>query len=101
MAGLKTAWTSEAAFRQEIVLCVVLIPVGVWGGESGVERALLIGSLLLVVIVELLNSATEVAIDRIGSEIHPLSKAAKDLGSSAVLVSLLNAVLVWSLVLAS
>ena len=78
---------------------VVLAPLGVWLGQSGVERALLVGSLMLVLIVELLNSAVEALVDRIGSERHELSGVAKDLGSAAVFVALVLVVVVWSLVL--
>ncbi|MHB8743007.1 MAG: diacylglycerol kinase [Sulfuricaulis sp.] len=99
-AGLKTALNNETAFRQEMVLFVVLAPLGFWLGRDGVERSLLIGSLLLVLIVELLNSAIETAVNRIGHEPHVLSGRAKDLGSAAVFVSLLFVVMVWALVLA-
>lgn len=99
-AGLKAALANETAFRQELALFVVLAPLGLWLGHDGVERSLLIGSLLLVLIVELLNSAIEAAVNRIGEEPHALSGRAKDLGSAAVLVSLLFVALVWALVLA-
>lgn len=99
-AGLKAAWRGETAFRQELALCVVLAPLGLWLGRDGVERALLLGSLLLVLIVELLNSAIEAAVNRIGAERNELSGLAKDLGSAAVFVALLVVVLVWALVLA-
>lgn len=78
---------------------VVLAPLGIWLGQSGVERALLVGSLMLVLIVELLNSAVEALVDRFGSERHELSGVAKDLGSAAVFVALVLVVVVWSLVL--
>jgi diacylglycerol kinase (ATP) len=97
--GLKAAWRTEAAFRQEVMLAAVLLPLALALGENGVERALLISVCLLVVIVELLNSAVEAVVDRIGPEHHPLAGAAKDLGSAAVFVSLLMVVLVWGLVL--
>ena len=100
-AGLVAAFRHEAAFRQELALCLVLIPTGVWLGESGLERALLIGSLLLVLIVELLNSAVEAAIDRFGGEAHELSGRAKDIGSAAVFLSLANVLIIWGLVLFS
>jgi len=99
MAGLKAVWTSEPAFRQEVLLCALLFPFGFWIAETGVERALLGGSLALVLIVELVNSGLEAAIDRIGADLHPLSKKAKDVGSAAVLLSLVNVVLVWGLVI--
>lgn len=97
--GLKAAYVSETAFRQEVLLCVILIPLGLWLGGNGVERVLLIGSLLIVLLVELLNSAVEVIIDRISKERHELSGRAKDIGSAAVFVALLNVVVVWLLVL--
>jgi diacylglycerol kinase (ATP) len=98
-AGLRAAWRNEEAFRQETLLCAALVPVALWFGENGVERALLIGSLLLVMIVELLNSGIEAAIDRIGQERHELSGRAKDIGSAAVFLALLNAAIIWLLVL--
>ena len=98
LAGLKAA-LGEAAFRQELVLALVLVPLGLYLGASGIERALLVGSVLLVLVVELLNSAVEAAVDRVSIELHDLSKRAKDLGSAAVMVSLLNAAAVWLLVL--
>ncbi|MCC6301197.1 MAG: diacylglycerol kinase [Gammaproteobacteria bacterium] len=97
--GLAAAWRFESAFRQEVVLFLVAAPLGAWLGATGVERALLIGSVLLVLVVELLNSAVETAIDRIGEEEHALSGRAKDIGSAAVFVSLALAVVVWALVL--
>ena len=100
-AGLKAAWRNEEAFRQEGLLCAALTPAALWLGDDAVERALLIGSLLLVMMVELLNSAIEAAIDRIGSERHELSGRAKDIGSAAVLIALLNAAVVWLMILLS
>lgn len=99
LSGLRAAWRHESAFRQELLLLAVGMPLGWWFGEGGVERALLMGSLLLVLVVELLNSAVEAAIDRIGDSEHLLSARAKDLGSAAVLVTLALAALVWGLVL--
>ncbi|NCY26512.1 MAG: diacylglycerol kinase [Alphaproteobacteria bacterium] len=96
--GLRWAW-KQAAFRGEVALCAVLVPAGVWLGRTGVEKALLVGCLLLVLVVELLNCGLEAAIDRISLERHPLSKAAKDVGSAAVLISLLGVGLVWFFVL--
>ncbi|HEU4618689.1 MAG TPA: diacylglycerol kinase [Gammaproteobacteria bacterium] len=98
LAGLRSAWKHEAAFRQECALAAFLIPAGVWLGQSAAERALLIGSCLLVLVVELLNSAVEAVVDRIGPDYHSLSARAKDLGSAAVFVSLLLAVVVFGLV---
>jgi diacylglycerol kinase (ATP) len=97
--GLCAAVRHEAAFRQELLVVVPAVPLALWLGETGVGRALLVGSLLLVLIVELLNSAIEAAIDRFGGEVHELSARAKDFGSAAVLLSLINAVVVWLLVL--
>ena len=97
--GLKAAWVSEAAFRQEVLLSVVLIPVGFWLGDNGVERVILIGSVVMVMIVELLNSAIESVVDRFGGEMHDLSGRAKDMGSAAVMLSLILAALAWLLIL--
>jgi diacylglycerol kinase (ATP) len=90
---------SEAAFRQELTLVVLLFPLGLWLGETGIEKALLTGVLFIVLIVELLNTGIEVVVDRFGGEQHKLSGHAKDVGSAAVFFSLLNVVLVWVLVL--
>jgi diacylglycerol kinase (ATP) len=98
-AGLVAAFKNEAAFRQELVLVAILIPVGYWLGEGGIEKVLLISSLLLILIVELINSAIESAIDRISSEQHELSGRAKDIASAAVFLSLLNATVIWFLLL--
>jgi diacylglycerol kinase (ATP) len=97
-AGIRTAWRNEAAFRQECLLCVVLIPAGVWLGQNAVERALLIGSCLLVLIVELLNTAVEAVVDRVGTDHHRLSGQAKDLGSAAVFMSLVLVLVIWGLI---
>ncbi|MFZ5770639.1 MAG: diacylglycerol kinase [Thermodesulfobacteriota bacterium] len=99
LAGITAAFKHEEAFRQEFVLAVVLVPVALLLGETGVEKALLAGSLLLVMIVELLNSAVEAVVDRVGLEIHPLSGRAKDMGSAAVFLVLVFAALVWLLIL--
>ena len=99
LSGLASAWRGETAFRQEVILLAVLAPLGVWLGDNGLERALLVGALMAVLIVELLNSGLEAAIDRIGPEIHPLSKQAKDAASAAVFLSLLNVAVIWALVL--
>ena len=98
-SGLKTAWCQEAAFRQEVVLAAILIPLGLWLGKNGIERALLTGCCMVVLITELLNSAVEAVVDRIGPEHHPLAGAAKDLGSAAVFISLIMVVMVWGFVL--
>jgi diacylglycerol kinase (ATP) len=94
LAGLRTAW-GEAAFRQEALIAVVLIPLAFWLGRGWVETALLAGSVLIVMITELLNTAIEAAVDRIGPEWHDLSKRAKDVGSAAVLLSLLLCSGIW------
>jgi diacylglycerol kinase (ATP) len=99
LAGLRAAWRNEAAFRHECVLTLVLTPIAFWLGQNAVERALLIGSCWLVLIVELLNSAVEAIVDRVGTDHHRLSGRAKDLGSAAVFVSLMLALLVWVLVI--
>lgn len=99
LQGLKAAFRNEPAFRQECLIAIVLIPLALYLGESGVERAMLIGAWLLVMIVELLNSGIEAVVDRVGEEYHALSGIAKDVGSAAVLVSLVAAVLVWLLLL--
>jgi diacylglycerol kinase (ATP) len=99
MAGFRAAFIGEAAFRQELFLCMVMAPLGLWLGETGIERALLIGSLLLVLIVELLNTAVESVVDRTGLDHHELAKRAKDIGSAAVFVALVNVAVVWVLVL--
>jgi diacylglycerol kinase (ATP) len=97
--GLLSCWRNEAAFRQELLACIVLVPLALWLGDSGLERALLIGVLLLVLIVEVLNSSIEAVVDRIGPEHHELSGLAKDQGSAAVMLSLLCVAVVWGLVL--
>jgi diacylglycerol kinase (ATP) len=99
LAGVRSCLRTEAAFRQELALSVVAIPVALWLGRNGVERALLIGSMLLVLVVELLNTAVEVLVDRVSEESHVLSGRAKDLGSAAVMLALLDALVVWLLVL--
>lgn len=97
--GFKGALRSEAAFRQEIALAVILLPLGVWLGRTGIEKALLLGSVLLVLIVELLNTGIETVVDRIGLEHHELSGLAKDVGSTAVLLSFALLGVVWGFVL--
>lgn len=97
--GLRECYRLEDAFRQEVILALVLLPVAVFLPVSGVGHALMIGSVLLVLMVELLNSAIEATVDRVGLEKHDLSKRAKDIGSAAVLMSLLNVLAVWSCVI--
>jgi diacylglycerol kinase (ATP) len=96
--GLRAAWRNEAAFRQECILAVIMTPAALWLGRTATEKSLLIGTVWLVLIVELLNSAIESVVDRIGTDHHELSGQAKDLGSASVLVSLLLTLLVWSLI---
>ena len=97
--GLVACFKSEAAFRQELALAVVFLPLGIWLGDSGVERALLVGSVLLILVVELLNTGVEYVVDRFGSEIHELSGKAKDISSAAVFLAMCNFVITWVLVL--
>jgi len=97
--GLAGAFREEAAFRQELGLALIVIPLGLWLGHSGVERALLVAPMLLVLIVELLNSAIEATVDRISFEHHALAGLAKDIGSAAVFMSFVLLVAVWLLVL--
>ena len=99
LQGLVGAFRDEAAFRQELGLAVIVIPLGLWLGHSGVERALLIAPMLLILIVELLNSAIEATVDRIGFERHALAGLAKDIGSAAVFMSFVLLTAVWLLVL--
>ncbi|MDR6964351.1 diacylglycerol kinase [Shewanella putrefaciens] len=95
MKGLKAAWTHEAAFRQELVLCLVMLPIALLVDISTIERLMLIFTLFIVLIVELLNSAIEAVVDRVGSEIHPLSGQAKDIASAAVFISLTLCGITW------
>ncbi|WP_306606817.1 diacylglycerol kinase [Azonexus sp.] len=97
--GLGAAWKNEAAFREEVMLAIVAIPLALFLGHTGVDRALLIGSILLILIVEILNSGLEAIVDKASPEKHELAKQAKDMGSAAVLLSLVNAAVVWACVL--
>jgi len=97
--GLRAAWLHESSFRLEVYLLVVLAPVALWLGQSPVERALMIGSMLLVLAMELANSAIEAVIERYGSEFHEMAGRAKDMGSAAVFVLMMNVLLCWGLVL--
>lgn len=99
LAGLAAAYRHEDAFRQETWLALILIPAALFLPASGLGKALMIGSVLLVLVVELLNSAVEAVVDRVSLERHRLAKRAKDIGSAAVLISLLNVAVVWTLVL--
>ena len=97
-AGLKSAWKNELAFRGEVVVVTIMLPLGIWLGRSAVERALLIASILLILLTELLNSALEAVVDRIGPQRHELSKRAKDMGSAAAFISMVTAALVWIII---
>ncbi|MBD8636044.1 diacylglycerol kinase [Stenotrophomonas sp. 169] len=97
--GLRAAWLHESSFRLEACLLLVLAPLALWLGDSPVERVLMIGSLLLVLAMELLNSAIEAVIERYGPEIHELAGRAKDMGSAAVFVLLVNVLLCWGMIL--
>ncbi len=99
LKGFRACFRHEEAFRQEIFVLIPLLPLGVWLGNDGVERALLVGSLLIVPLTELLNSAIEAVVDRIGQERHKLSGRAKDIGSAAVFLSIVLAMSVWFLIL--
>lgn len=99
MQGFKACYEQEEAFRQEIWTLIPLLPLGLWLGESPAERAVLIGSLLIVPVVELLNSAIEANVDRIGLERHELSGRAKDIASAAVFLSIVFAAVAWGLIL--
>jgi diacylglycerol kinase (ATP) len=99
MAGFRAAFKYEDAFRQEVLLAAVLIPVALWLPVTNITKTLMISSVLLVIIIELVNSAIEATVDRISLENHELAKRAKDIGSAAVLVSLVNVVIVWILAL--
>ncbi|PJK08418.1 diacylglycerol kinase [Lysobacteraceae bacterium NML95-0200] len=97
--GLKAAWLHESSFRLEVLAFVLLAPVGLWLGQGAVEKVLLVGAILLVMAAELLNSAIEAVIERYGAEFHELAGRAKDMGSAAVFVLIVNALLVWGLIL--
>ncbi len=101
MAGIKAAYQHEDAFRQEVFMAMVLVPLAIYLGDTAIARALMIGSIMLVIIVELLNSSIEATVDRISLENHDLAKRAKDIGSAAVLLSLLNLIVVWGLLIFS
>lgn len=99
LQGLRAAWRHEDAFRQEVLVAAIAIPVALFSHVEMVSKALLIGSLFLVLIVELLNSALEAAVDHTSLDHHPLAKRAKDIASAAVLVSIVNAATIWGLLL--
>jgi len=99
LQGFRHAWREEAAFRQEVLLSLVVVPGGLYLGHAGVERALLVSPMLLILVVEILNSAVEAVVDRSGTERHPLAGMAKDMGSAAVMLSFFLLGTVWLLVL--
>ncbi|MEY3190221.1 MAG: hypothetical protein RIS10_338 [Pseudomonadota bacterium] len=99
VAGFKATWTHEEAFRQEVIIFVVSTPIALWLGETTIEKLLLIGSVVLIMLVELLNSAVEAVVDRVGFEHHELSGRAKDIGSAAVMMSLAWVAVTWTLIL--
>jgi len=99
VAGTLAAFKHEDAFRQEVILSTILIPLAIYLGQTAIEQALMIASILLIIIVELLNSSVEATVDRISVKRHKLSKRAKDIGSAAVFFSLMNAAVIWFLIL--
>ena len=98
VAGIRKAWENELAFKLQAIVIIIMLPVGIWLGRTAVEKALLIGSCALILIVELLNSAVEAVVDRIGSGRHELSGRAKDMGSAASFFSMITAAVVWALI---
>lgn len=99
MQGFKAAYKLEEAFRQEVWLLIAAVPLALWLGDTGLEKGLLISSIILILTVEILNSAIEAAIDRFGGEIHELSGRAKDMGSAAVFLAVTNALVIWFFIL--
>jgi diacylglycerol kinase (ATP) len=99
IAGTLAAFKHEDAFRQEVVLTIVLTPIALYFGETAIDQALMISSLLFIIVVELLNSSIEATVDRISVKHHKLAKRAKDIGSAAVFFSLINAAVIWFLLL--
>lgn len=99
LSGLLLAWQDEAAFRQEVILAMVLVPVALMVPVDVTQRVLLVASVMLVLVVEMINSAIEATVDRVSLDIHPLAKRAKDMGSAAVLLALMNAILIWVMIL--
>ncbi len=97
-AGFRAAWINEEAFREEIIIAVIVVPLGLWVGSSATQRAILVGIYLLIPLAELLNSAIEALVDRMGPERHELSERAKDLGSAAVFLSICIALIVWLII---
>lgn len=99
LSGLLLAWRDEAAFRQEAIFAIVLVPVAFMVPVDVTQRVLLVASVILVLIVEMINSSIEAAVDRVSLDIHSLAKRAKDMGSAAVLLALINAILIWAMIL--
>ena len=97
--GFRHTWREEAAFRQEVALALIVVPAGLYFGRTGIERALLVSPMLLILVVEILNSAVEAVVDRLGTERHPLAGMAKDMGSAAVMLSFVLLGTVWLLIL--
>jgi diacylglycerol kinase (ATP) len=97
-AGFKAAWINEEAFRQEILLALLIVPLGMWLGRSWTQRAILVGIYFIIPLTELLNSAIEAIVDRVGQERHELSGRAKDMGSAAVVLSICIASIVWIII---
>lgn len=97
--GLSAAWKNEAAFREEVLLAAITIPLALYLGRTGIDRALMVGSIILILIVEILNSGLEAVVDKASPEKNELAKRAKDMGSAAVLLSLINAAAIWAFVL--
>lgn len=98
LSGLLLAWRDEAAFRQEVILAIVLVSVAFMVPVDMTQRVLLVASVMLVLVVEMINSAIEATVDRVSLDIHPLAKRAKDMGSAAVLLALTNAILIWAMI---
>jgi diacylglycerol kinase (ATP) len=99
LKGMRAGWQFEASFRLEVYLTVILFPLGLWLGHGGVEKALMCGSILLVLSAELLNSAVEAVVDKVSPEFHELAGRAKDMGSAAVFLLMVNVILCWTLIL--
>ncbi|HXS74140.1 MAG TPA: diacylglycerol kinase [Rhodanobacteraceae bacterium] len=99
LKGLRAGWRHEASFRLEVCLVVILFPLGLWLGHGAIEKVLLAGSLLLVLALELLNSALEAVVDHVCPDIHPFAERAKDMGSAAVFIAMLGVLLTWALIL--
>ena len=99
LKGMRAGWQFEASFRLEVYLAIILFPLGLWLGHGGVEKALMCGSILLVLSAELLNSAVEAVVDKVSPEFHELAGRAKDMGSAAVFLLMVNVILCWTLIL--